>query len=198
MPSLARPSPRKLRPMVSRGLVFAIQKPAKSPFTTSGKALKQPGLPAHPSRYPITARVPPHQYLLSSSAALRQASSSAPAANQTTTSEDILTWDRFFDLRRKRRYLNLGSSLITAGTTVAILGPVIVQQDIDGWAANISGLNQFAVLGITTFAIGAGGWLCGPSFGTALFKIWAGRKGWNLPIAEVSTPIRSMERPERL
>ena len=65
-------------------------------------------------------------------------------------------------------------------------GPIIAQQDIDGWAAQLSGLDPLVVLGITTFAVGAGGWLCGPSFGTAVFKVWAGRKGWNGPIQEVS------------
>jgi mitochondrial import inner membrane translocase subunit TIM23 len=103
-----------------------------------------------------------------------------------------LTWDRFFDLRRKRRYLNLGSSFITAAGTIGVLGPVIAQQDIDGWAAQISGLDPIIVLGITTFAVATGGWLCGPSFGTAIFKIWAGRKGWNSAIAEVGVIRRDM------
>jgi hypothetical protein len=27
--------------------------------------------------------------------------------------------------------------------------------------------------------------MCGPTFGTAGFKLWAGRRGWNKAIAEV-------------
>lgn len=82
--------------------------------------------------------------------------------------------------------MNLGSSFLTAGATVGVFGPLIAQQDIDGWAAQISGLDPLVVLGLTTFAVAAGGWLCGPTFGNVLFKMWAGRKGWNQPIAEVS------------
>jgi import inner membrane translocase subunit TIM23 len=101
----------------------------------------------------------------------------------------VLTWDRFFTLRRKRRYLNLGSSVITASTAIGIFGPVIASQDIDGWAANVMGLDPILVLGATTFAVATMGWLCGPSFGTAMFRIWAGRRGWNTAIAEVSVAV---------
>ena len=48
------------------------------------------------------------------------------------------------------------------------------------------GLDPIMVLAATTFAVATMGWLCGPSFGTAVFKVWAGRRNWNQPIAEVS------------
>ena len=124
-------------------------------------------------------------------AARHESSTSTPAS--TTTSEDILTWDRFFDLRRKRRYLNLGASVLTAAGTIGVFGPVLASQDVDGWAAQISGLDPLMVLGITSFTVAAGGWLCGPSFGTAVFKLWAGRKGWNGPIAEVCVGCNGKE-----
>lgn len=63
--------------------------------------------------------------------------------------------------------------------------PVIAQQDVDSWGAQISGLDPMIVLGISTFAVAAGGWLCGPSFGSAAFGIWAGRRGWAKAIVEV-------------
>ncbi|KAK5173663.1 TIM23 complex component [Saxophila tyrrhenica] len=153
---------------------------AQSPFSTSTRALKQP---TPPSRRPQATQLPHRPLTAPTALALRQASTSSTPTS-TTTPEDVLTWNRFFDLRRKRRYLNLGSSLITAGATIGVAGPIIAQQDIDGWAAQISGLDPIIVLGATTFAVAAGGWLCGPSFGTALFKTWAGRKGWNGAIAE--------------
>jgi import inner membrane translocase subunit TIM23 len=124
--------------------------------------------------------------LQASAVSVRHASTT-PESSATTTSEDVLTWDRFFDLRRKRRYLNLASSLLTAGATVGVAGPIIAAQDIDGWAAQVSGLDPIIVLGATTFAVAAGGWMLGPSFGGGLFKVWAGRRGWNGAIAEVST-----------
>ena len=76
--------------------------------------------------------------------------------------------------------------MVTASTAIAIFGPVIAGQDIDGWAANVMGLDPILVLGATTFGVATMGWLCGPSFGTAMFRIWAGRRGWNKGIAEVS------------
>ena len=171
--------------------------PSKSAFTTAAKALNQVRPSKQISRPSIVARAPPPQHLAPATTILRYASTApaAPNQNQPSTSEEVLTWDRFFDLRRKRRYLNLGSSVITASTAIGIFGPLIAQQDIDGWAAQISGIDPIIVLGITTFATAAGGWLCGPSFGTAMFKVWAGRKGWNQAIQEVRrrTTIRIIE-----
>lgn len=163
----------------------SLLKPAKSPFSTAVKPLPKVRPGAFTSRPSIVARIPLPSYCAPSSAVVRHASS-ATTANQSSTSEDALTWDRFFEIRRKRRYVNLGSSFITAVAAVGTFGPVIAQQDIDGWAAQISGLDPIIVLGITTFAVAAGGWLCGPTFGNSLFKVWAGRKGWNHSIAEVS------------
>lgn len=118
--------------------------------------------------------------------AARHASSSAPTSSQPDIPKDVLTWDRFFNIRRKRRYVNLGASVMTGGGALLALGPVLAQQDIDAWAAQVSGLDPMMVLGITGIAIAAGGWLCGPTFGNGLFKVWAARKGWNHSIAEVS------------
>ena len=64
--------------------------------------------------------------------------------------------------------------------------PVLAAQDLDSWGAQISGLDPIIVLGISTFAVAAGGWLCGPSFGSLGFSMWAARRGWNKLIAEVS------------
>lgn len=47
------------------------------------------------------------------------------------------------------------------------------------------GLDPFIVLGATTFGVATLGWLCGPTLGTAAFRMWAGRNGWNSGIAEV-------------
>ncbi|KXL50423.1 MAG: hypothetical protein FE78DRAFT_120031, partial [Acidomyces sp. 'richmondensis'] len=95
-----------------------------------------------------------------------------------------LTWDKFFDLRRKRRHINLAASIVTAAGAVFVMVPIIAQQDVDSWGAQISGLDPMIVLGISTFAVAAGGWLCGPSFGSAAFGMWAARRGWAKAIKE--------------
>jgi len=67
-----------------------------------------------------------------------------------------------------------------------VIGPVLAQQDIDSWGAQMSGLDPMIVLGISTFAVAGVGWLAGPSIGNQLFGFWAGRRGWNQLIRQVS------------
>lgn len=124
-------------------------------------------------------------------ATTRQASSSSAASPNPSpipsqnSGQDVLTWDKFFDLRRKRRHINLAASIVTAAGAVFVMVPIIAQQDVDSWGAQISGLDPMIVLGISTFAVAAGGWLCGPSFGSAAFGMWAARRGWAKAIVEV-------------
>lgn len=148
--------------------------PTKQPLT-------QLRLPARPTSRPsIVCRVPP-QTFTSPAVALRHNSSSSPAQPPT----DILTWNRFFDLRKKRRFINLGASVITGAAALFTFGPVVAAQDLDSWGAQISGLDPFIVLGMSGIVIAGGGWLCGPSVGSGMFSLWAKRRGWSQAIAEV-------------
>ncbi|CZT18395.1 uncharacterized protein RCC_04239 [Ramularia collo-cygni] len=107
-----------------------------------------------------------------------------PTPNQTPSAADeLLTWDRFFKLRRTRRWINAGCSIVTAVASVGIFAPVLAQQDFDVWGAQISGLDPVIVIGISTFGIAALGWLMGPTVGNGGFRIWAGRRGWTKEIA---------------
>ncbi|PPJ52626.1 hypothetical protein CBER1_10844 [Cercospora berteroae] len=110
--------------------------------------------------------------------------SSQPQQPQQEVPDHILTWNRFFDLRRKRRWINLGCSVLTAFGTVGLVAPMLAEQDFDTWGAQISGLDPIIVLGISTFAIAAGGWLMGPTVGNLGFGMWASRRGWKAGIAE--------------
>lgn len=117
-----------------------------------------------------------------------------PSSNPTATprqheNDEVLTWDRFFALRKRRRYINLASSVFTGSAAVITFGPMVAQQDLDSWLAQLSGIDPFFVLGLTTFAVGLGGWLCGPTFGSAVFRMWTARKGWSAALAEVSIII---------
>lgn len=122
---------------------------------------------------------------------------SSPAPSASAAAE--LTWNRFFDLRRKRRYINTGASVICALAALGVGGPIIAQQDLDTWGAQISGIDPIFVFGGSSFAVAVAGWLCGPAFGGALFGAWAGRRGWAGIIAEVShyrSPFRAMRTDE--
>ncbi|KAK3702365.1 TIM23 complex component [Vermiconidia calcicola] len=181
MASLLCPRTSCARSSTTLHRAISVSKPIKSAFSSAARPLKQASL--QPPRPSIVALIPPCNQFAPISL-IRHASTAPSAPNGNSTSEDVLTWDRFFDLRRKRRYLNLASSVVTGGAAIFVFGPMIASQDIDGWAAQVSGLDPMVVLGVTTFAVATGGWLCGPSFGTALFKTWAGRRGWNQPIVE--------------
>ena len=185
MASTWSPKVVRLKPMTATSHNVVPRKSSRSPFSNASKPSHfRPSALRISQRPASAARIPP-QALFTLSTAVTRHASSTPTTNEASIPDDVLTWDRFFDLRRKRRYVNLGCSLLTAVGTIGVFGPVIAQQDIDGWAAQISGLDPFIVLGISTFAIATGGWLCGPTFGNGMFKLWAGRRGWNLPIAEV-------------
>ena len=121
-----------LKPTTPKNRSISTTKLAKSPFSKAAKPIRQ-RIVSSTSRPAIRARIPLFNHHLAPSTTLtRHASSSASTTpNQPATSEDVLTWNRFFDLRRKRRYLNLGSSVITASAAIGIFGPVIAQQDID-------------------------------------------------------------------
>lgn len=178
-PLLARSSCFRAATLFSR--VFAAPAPSKAFFNTSSAPLKQlraNTLPSiTPARQSIAAQCKPQ--------AIRHASTTSQASAPATPAPEILTWNRFFDLRRKRRFINLGASIITATITVGVAAPIIANQDIDTWGAQVSGMDPFVVLGVTTFTVAIAGWMCGPTFGTAAFKLWAGRRGWNTAIAQV-------------
>lgn len=177
----------RLTSIVSTGRI-SIAKPRQSAFSTTAKPTVKARAPTPTTlqRPCIVARIPPKAFAPLALAVRHASTSTTSTPNQAPSPDDILTWDRFFDLRRKRRYINLGASVITAAGAIGVFAPVIAQQDLDGWAAQVSGLDPIIVLGLTTFAVAAGGWLCGPSVGNLGFKTWAGRRGWNRGIAEVS------------
>jgi import inner membrane translocase subunit TIM23 len=193
LPNMAAPSIAKrscFRAVSQFNRIFAAPATSKASFTTSSAQLTQlrasfapraslPSIPSSIASARIAAQCNPQTIRNASTAS--QPSKSAPA----TSAPEILTWNRFFDLRRKRRFINLGASIVTAVITVGVAAPIIANQDIDTWGAQISGMDPFVVLGVTTFTVAIAGWMCGPTFGTAGFKLWAGRRGWNTAIAQV-------------
>lgn len=176
-PSIARSSCFRAASQFNRA--FAAPTPSKAFFTTSSAPLKQirPSIASYMPAGRIATQCKPQT--------IRNASTASKPAAPATPAPEILTWNRFFDLRRKRRFINLGASVVTAVITVGVAAPIIANQDIDTWGAQISGMDPFVVLGVTTFTVAIAGWMCGPTFGTAGFKLWAGRRGWNKAIAEV-------------
>jgi len=179
-PSIARSNCFRAASQLSRA--FTAPTPSKAFFTTSSAPLKQLRSAYAPAAAlpSIASKTPSGRIAAQCNAHFTRAISTSHAP-----APEILTWNRFFDLRRKRRFINLGASIVTAITTVGFAAPIIANQDIDTWGAQISGMDPFIVLGVTTFTVAIAGWMCGPTFGTAAFKLWAGRRGWNTAIAQV-------------
>jgi mitochondrial import inner membrane translocase subunit TIM23 len=187
MATLLCPRATCLRQFSLTTRTLAAPKPAKAAFSTQPTAAFRQLRTSTQSRPSIVCRIPPSPVL--SAVAIRfssAATSPTPGRpGSSTPPSEILTWNRFFDLRRRRRYINLGASILTAFVAVSFGAPVLAQQDIDSWGAQLSGLDPMIVLGISTFAIAAGGWLCGPSIGNLGFGFWARSKGWGQAIMEV-------------
>ncbi|OQO08857.1 hypothetical protein B0A48_05747 [Cryoendolithus antarcticus] len=183
---------------------LTIQPPVKPFYPSTGRTIHQV---SNLSRQPLTSWPQPRKLAqILPTLSVRNASTSTPAAapslpvpEGTTTQSpippttsptptlghsELLTWNRFFELRRKRRWVSTGASVLTAVGTVVVAVPIINAQDIDTWGAQISGMDPMIVLGVTTIGVALLGWLAGPTFGNAGFGVWAARRGWKSAITE--------------
>ncbi|KAI9782498.1 MAG: TIM23 complex component [Geoglossum umbratile] len=85
--------------------------------------------------------------------------------------EQPLTWNTFLHLRRRRRYYNVGGSVLTSLSSTLLGVSFLSQQDIDAIGSQLYGLDPFMVLGLATVGFGVAGWLAGPVLGGLAFKI---------------------------
>ncbi|OQO07671.1 hypothetical protein B0A48_07368 [Cryoendolithus antarcticus] len=204
MATILCPRPSCLRSVAHATRSLAIQSPVSTVTTRTGISIHQV---SSISRRPFTSLPQPRKPTqILSAASFRNASTSTSAAapsvlvpeGTTVRSRvpptpsptpgpgqaELLTWNRFFELRRKRRWVSTGASVLTAVGTVIVAVPIINAQDIDTWGAQISGMDPMIVLGVTTMGVALLGWLAGPTFGNAGFGVWAARRGWKSAITE--------------
>ncbi|KAI9878338.1 MAG: TIM23 complex component [Pleopsidium flavum] len=129
----------------------------------------------------------------STSIFIRQASSvtsSGPTSTDPTPSTTNpnspapvhLDWNRFLQLRKVRRRYNLVASIGSSIGTTAMGVSFLSQQDMEALGGQLFGLDPFVVLGLTTAAFGALGWLAGPFVGNAAFNVL--NKKYKAQIAE--------------
>lgn len=106
----------------------------------------------------------------------RHASTTSTSPSATTTTSQLeqpaLTWDEFLKLRRTRRYINLGASVVSGLGSIAIAAPIMAEYEIENIGAQMTGMDPVFVLGGSLVTVGAVGWLMGPFLGTAVFKLW--------------------------
>jgi len=82
----------------------------------------------------------------------------------------MLDWNTFFQLRKSRRRLQLGSSIATSVASMVGGAQGLAMSDMDAIVGQIP-LDPFITLGLITFGCGGMGWLLGPIVGTGIFNM---------------------------
>ncbi|ODM15366.1 Presequence translocated-associated motor subunit pam17, mitochondrial [Aspergillus cristatus] len=95
-----------------------------------------------------------------------RANSSSAAPNEAK-----LDWNSFFKLRATRRRYSVASSVLTSAATTVFGVQYLSTQDIESLGAQVMGLDPIVVLGMSTMACGAVGWLLGPFVGNGLWSL---------------------------
>ena len=121
-----------------------------------------------PSMLLQTCSRPQNNSLLASSMLRNtvRANSSSAAPN-----ESKLDWNSFFKLRATRRRYSVASSVLTSAATTVFGVQYLSTQDIESLGAQVMGLDPIVVLGLSTMACGAAGWLLGPFVGNGLWSL---------------------------
>jgi mitochondrial import inner membrane translocase subunit TIM23 len=83
---------------------------------------------------------------------------------------EMLDWNTFFQLRKSRRRLQLGSSIGTSLASMVGGAQGLAMSDMDAIVGQIP-LDPFITLGLITFGCGGVGWLLGPIVGTGIFNM---------------------------
>ncbi|KAL9049985.1 MAG: hypothetical protein Q9162_006900 [Coniocarpon cinnabarinum] len=99
--------------------------------------------------------------------------SAAAAPVSSSEPPTSLTWNDFFRLRQRRRYINVGASALTASASLITGVGVIAAQDLE--ALQIFGLDPMIAGGIACLVCAGAGWLMGPLLGTVAFRLFVGR-----------------------
>jgi mitochondrial import inner membrane translocase subunit TIM23 len=107
----------------------------------------------------------------------RLASTTASASASEVTKLD---WNTFFALRKTRRRLQLGCSVVTMLIGGSIASVTLVNLDMEAYLSKIP-LDPFITLGLVTLSSAALGWLAGPSLGSVIFYSW--KRGVKAPMA---------------
>jgi import inner membrane translocase subunit TIM23 len=150
-----------------------------APFTNSAKQ-QSARISQRPSPVSTSNALrcsPAARFIAHKSTFLARLNSTAAAGTNATAagvadSEAQLTWNRFLALRKQRRRISLISSMACA-VVCTMSGVVIIGSlDIESFGAQIYGFDTIFVLGLSTIAFGAVGWLVGPFIGNAVFNTW--------------------------
>ena len=111
------------------------------------------------------------QFLTSSAPVVRFFSAKTEsAATDAAPGGQGLTWTKFFQLKRRQRKINIVSSVFTALLGCNISWSYLSTMQIDP-TQMIFGFDPLVVISAGLVASGTLGYLCGPLFGSQVFKI---------------------------
>lgn len=85
-------------------------------------------------------------------------------------SEEVVSWSRFFQLRKQQRTINLSTSVLSALLTSSISWNFLSNVEIDPTQL-IFGFDPFMIFFAGFITSGGFGFLLGPFFGNFLFKL---------------------------
>lgn len=117
---------------------------------------------------PSSSNSTPSSFFTPSLCRVRNASSSATAPESPTA----LDWNNFFSLRTSRRRYALTSSIVTSVASTATA--ITAFSEVPELADNITRLiptDPFISMGVATFGATFLGWLIGPAFGNAIWRL---------------------------
>lgn len=98
------------------------------------------------------------------------AAAAAPAAVAAASPTRPLDWNTFFQLRVRRRRVQLLFSFLNSLVGISG-GAIVLSSGIADHVVKLIPLDPFLTLGLMTTACGALGWLSGPSVGSGLFYL---------------------------
>lgn len=134
---------------------------------------------------PRTASITPKCRLITRQTRLSSTAAAAPGAAEPAPSAVLepLTWNRFLQLRKIRRRINVIASVIGMASCVAGSMYLITIHEVETLASQVIGLDPLITMGLIVVATAASGWLIGPFFGNAIFNLRY--RSLRVPIMEV-------------
>lgn len=124
----------------------------------------------------------------SSSAHAEDAAAAARSAQRATEAAALsgappLDWETFFKLRKSRRRLQVGFSVVTSLVSATLGGGVLGSGLADPLTSQLP-LDPYMTMGLFTTGFLALGWLAGPSLGSTVFYLM--NRKYKVPMTAVS------------
>ncbi|QIW96851.1 hypothetical protein AMS68_002369 [Peltaster fructicola] len=87
-------------------------------------------------------------------------------------------------MRRRRRFMATGVSVVCAVAAAIFGSPLIGEFDIDTKVAQATGLDPLVIIAAGSLTVAVGGWFAGRILGGLLFSLWARQGGWSRIFSE--------------